>query len=270
MAHDFDALLRLHPRGDAAFENEPLVEGHMFGGYTVALALRAATRTVGSGMLPGSLHAVFPTAGDTGTPVRLCVQTVRDGRSSAIRQVTAQQEDGLPLLLTASFSTAAQRGEGRDWQAPPAPLPAPPEGIEPDRSLLLAMDPLEFRPAGAHRADGGGAVLAPLHPYWARPRAPLPPDPALHAAVVAFTTDYLVVSAAQVPGVLPPPGSRVASVNHSVWFHGPVDAGGWLLYSADPVRVRGDRGLVHGTVRTRDGVVVASFAQEVITLPPRA
>jgi acyl-CoA thioesterase II len=40
MAHDFDALLRLHPRGDDAFENEPLVEGPRYGGYMLGLAVR--------------------------------------------------------------------------------------------------------------------------------------------------------------------------------------------------------------------------------------
>jgi acyl-CoA thioesterase-2 len=263
---DFETLLRLHPLGDDTFRNEPLVPGHLYGGYTLALALRAAALTVGPGLRPSSLHAVFPSAGNSGEPLELHVAAVRDGRSSALRQVTARQAANTPLLVTTDF---APEPEGADWEGERRPLPAPPEEIEPDRSLLLAMDPVEFRPAGGNRADSGGAVLAPLHPYWARPRTTLPDDPALHAAVVAFTSDYMMVAAAQVPGRLPPPGVRVASVNHSVWFHASVDADAWLLYSAEPVRVRGDRSLVHGTVRTRQGDLVASVAQEVLTSAPR-
>src|SRR5215218_8649219 len=109
MAHDFDALLRLHPRGDDAFENEPVVDGHLYGGYTLALAVRAAARTVAPGLAPHSVHAVFPSGGELGDPLQLRVQAVRDGRSSAVRLVTVQQGRNTPLLLTAGFHTG---GEG--------------------------------------------------------------------------------------------------------------------------------------------------------------
>lgn len=266
MAHDFDTLLRLHPRGEGVFESEPLAPGHLFGGYSLALAVRAAARTVPSGPRLSSLQAVFPSPGDSGRPLRLQVGVVRDGRSSALRQVTAVQEAGTPLHLTASFHTDA---DGSDWQ-PVQPLPDPPEQIAPDRSLLPAMDPVEFRPAGRYRVDSSRDVMVPVHPYWARPRAPLPDDDAaLHAAVVAFVSDYMVVSAAQPSDRRLAPGTRVASLNHSLWLHRPVDAGDWLLYSADPARISGDRRLVRGSVRTRDGQIVASFAQEVLTVAPR-
>jgi acyl-CoA thioesterase II len=266
MAHDFDALLRLHPRGDAAFANEPLVEGHLYGGYTLGLAVRAAARTVAQGLLPHSVHAVFPFGGELGAPLHLGVRAVRDGRSSAVRLVTVEQGGGTPLLLTASFHAGSA---GPDWQAPQPPLPSGPDGIAPDEVRLMGMDPFEFRPAGRHRVDGGAEVFDPLHPYWVRPHLPLPDDPGLHAAVVAFVSDYMVFAAGQVPGSPPTPETRGVTMDHTLWFHGPVDASDWLLYSAEPVRVLGSRGLVHGTVRARDGAVVASFAQEVLTFAPR-
>ncbi|MGY1739799.1 MULTISPECIES: acyl-CoA thioesterase [unclassified Blastococcus] len=267
MAHDFDALLRLHPRGDAAFENEPVVDGHLYGGYTLALAVRAAARTVAPGLLPHCVQAAFPSGGELGTPLRLDVRAVRDGRSSAVRQVTVEQGRNTPLLLTALFHAG---GPGPDWQSPQPPVPTPPEDIAPDQVRLMGMDPFEFRPAGGNRVDAGADVYAALHPYWVRPHLPLPDDPGLHAAVVAFVSDYMVFAASQVPGSPPPPETRGVTMDHTLWFHRPVDAGEWLLYSAEPARVCGDRGLVHGTVRTRDGSVVASFAQEVITFSPRS
>ncbi|RBY82191.1 acyl-CoA thioesterase II [Blastococcus sp. TF02A-26] len=266
MAHDFDALLRLHARGDDAFENEPLVEGHLYGGYTLGLAVRAAARTVAPGLLPHSVHAVFPSGGELGSPLTLGVRAVRNGRSSAVRLVTVEQGRRTPLLLTASFHAG---GPGPDWSSPLPAMPTPPEEIAADEVRLMGMDPFEFRPAGAHRVDAGADVYAPLHPYWVRPHLPLPDDPGLHAAVVAFVSDYMVFAAAQVPGPPPPPETRGVTMDHTLWFHAPVDAGEWLLYSAEPTRVCGDRGLVRGTVRTRDGAVVASFAQEVITFTPR-
>ncbi len=267
MPHDFDSLLRLHPRGDAAFENEPLVSGHLYGGYTLALAVRAAARTVSPGLLPHSVHAVFPTGGELGAPLRMDVSAVRDGRSSALRQVTVAQGGSTPLLLTASFHAG---GPGPDWQAPQPPMPAGPEGIPPDVVQLMGMDPFEIRPAGRYRVDGGAPTFAPMHPYWVRPHLPVPDDAGLYAAIVAFVSDYMVFAAAQVPGSPPPADTRGVSMDHALWFHRPVDAGGWLLYSAEATRVHGNRGLVRGTVRTEDGAVVASFAQEALTFAPRA
>lgn len=267
MAHDFDALLRLHPRGEGGFENEPLVSGHLYGGYTLALAVRAAVATVPAGLLLHAAHAVFPTGGDLGTPLRLDVRTVRDGRSSAVRMVTVTQGRSTPLLLTASFHTGAQ---GPDWQAPQVALPVAPEAIAPDEVRLMGMDPFDVRPAGRHRLDGGADVFDSLHPYWVRPHLALADDPGLHAAVVAFVSDYMVFSAAQAPGAPPPPGTRGVTMDHTLWFHGPAAAGDWLLYSADPQRVRGDHALARGTVRDRAGAVVASFVQEVLTFSSRS
>jgi acyl-CoA thioesterase-2 len=150
------------------------------------------------------------------------------------------------------------------------PVPSPPESIRPDEVRLMGMDPFEFRPAGPHRVDAGAEVYSLLHPYWVRPHRPLPDDPGLHAAVVAFVSDYVVFAAAQAPGPPPLPETRGVTMDHTLWFHGPIGAGEWLLHSAEPTRIRGDRGVVRGTVRTRDGAVVASFAHETITFPPRA
>jgi len=109
-----------------------------------------------------------------------------------------------------------------------------------------------------------------LHPYWARVRQPLPHDPVLHACAVAFISDYMVVSSAQTPESPPAPGSRALTVDHALWFHRRVDAADWLLFSADPLSVSHGRGLSRGAVHSRDGELVASFAQEVLTRPVRA
>jgi acyl-CoA thioesterase II len=266
MAHDFDTLLRLHPRGDDVFENEPALDGFLYGGYTLALAVRAVVRTVAPGLALHSVHAVFPSSGALGVPLRLGVRAVRDGRASAVRLVTVQQDLNTALLVTATFHAGGE--EGVNWQEPQPPLPCPPEEIAPDLVPLFGMDAFDSRPAGGHRVDDGGAVIPSLHPYWARPHLPLPEDPGLHAAVVAFVSDYMVFVVGRSPDVPPAAGVRGVTLDHTLWFHRPVDAGEWLLYAAEPMRVLGDRGLIRGTVRTRDGEVVASFAQEVLTFLP--
>lgn len=266
MTDDFDTLLRLHPRGDDEFENEPGERGWLYGGWTMALALRAAAATVAPGLQPRSLHAVFPAMGDAGTPLRLQVQRWRDGRTAAVRQVVVRQGDALPLLLTVSFHSG---GDGADWQEEPAEVVPSAEGITSDVSLIMGVEPIEFRPVGPARADDGGPTLRPLHPYWARPRVPLAGDPILHSCVVTYVSDYMMVAVGQVPGAPPPPGSLVASLDHTVWFQRPFDADEWLLYSAAPSSVSTGRGFSRGTVRTTDGTLVASFAQESLTRIPR-
>ena len=55
-----------------------------------------------------------------------------------------------------------------------------------------------------------------------------------------------------------------ASLDHAVWFHRRGRADEWLLFSVDPVTNFGSRGLAKGSLHTRDGVLVASIAQEAL------
>ncbi|MEP6882741.1 MAG: acyl-CoA thioesterase II, partial [Dokdonella sp.] len=46
------------------------------------------------------------------------------------------------------------------------------------------------------------------------------------------------------------------------WFHRPFRADEWLLYSCDSPSAQQSRGLSRGMIFTRDGILVASTAQE--------
>ncbi len=54
----------------------------------------------------------------------------------------------------------------------------------------------------------------------------------------------------------------VASIDHAMWFHRPVRVDQWLLYSIDSPSASGARGFARASIFTRDGVLVASTAQE--------
>jgi acyl-CoA thioesterase-2 len=56
--------------------------------------------------------------------------------------------------------------------------------------------------------------------------------------------------------------AQVASLDHAMWFHQPFRADEWLLYVQDSPAASGARGLNRGLVYTREGVLVASTAQE--------
>jgi acyl-CoA thioesterase-2 len=55
---------------------------------------------------------------------------------------------------------------------------------------------------------------------------------------------------------------QVASLDHALWFHRPFRADEWLLYAEDSPSTSGGRGFNRGSLFTRDGVLVASVAQE--------
>jgi acyl-CoA thioesterase len=263
MNQDFAALLELEQTADG-FAAVPAGEGHLFGGYTIALALRAAGMTVADHLRPHSLHAYFLDRGLAGHPLTIDVQRWRDGRSFAVRQVAVGQSGGTPLLLTASFHVGE---EGPDWHETEV-LPPGPGGLRTDVSMLGGIDPVEFRPVEGLRAEKPEDQLPRLHPYWARPRQPLPDDPLLHACALAFVSDYMVVSSAQVRHAPAHADSTVVTLDHAVWFHRPAAYDDWLLYSARPASVFAGRGLGRGTVHDREGRLLASFSQEALTRPP--
>ena len=54
----------------------------------------------------------------------------------------------------------------------------------------------------------------------------------------------------------------MASIDHAMWFHRPVRVDDWLLYDMDSPSASGARGLARASIFTREGVLVASTAQE--------
>jgi acyl-CoA thioesterase II len=233
----------------------------VFGGQAVAQALRAAGLTIDQPRHVHSLHSYFIRAGLPGEPLHFEVSRTRDGRSFCTRHVTAGQE-GKPIFeMIASF---ADPEPGEDW--PPAgPLAVPgPEDLEPVRfpRLFGEDEPVDLRP-----------VIPPVpgafpisHPFWVRATMPVGADPAIHACVLAYLSDIAVVRAASAPGSWERYGIRL-SLDHSIWFHRPARADEWQLFSMSPVAHVGTRGLAQGSIRSRDGVLIASVAQEALLRP---
>ena len=60
-----------------------------------------------------------------------------------------------------------------------------------------------------------------------------------------------------------------ASLDHAVWLHHPIRFDDWLLYSSVSPIAQDARGLIFGAVYTRDGVQLASVAQEALIRDPR-
>ncbi len=63
------------------------------------------------------------------------------------------------------------------------------------------------------------------------------------------------------------PQVQAASLDHALWFHGPVRADTWLLYAQDSPAAAGARGFARGQIFDREGRLIASVAQEGLIRP---
>ena len=99
---------------------------------------------------------------------------------------------------------------------------------------------------------------------WLRARGELPDDPVIHAAVLAYASDYpLLEPVLRRHGVAwRDPRLRPASLDHAMWFHRVPRADDWVLYTMASPSASGGRGLGLGRMFTADGVLMASVAQE--------
>jgi acyl-CoA thioesterase-2 len=100
----------------------------------------------------------------------------------------------------------------------------------------------------------------------------LPDDANLHRAALAYLSDYSILEPVFRRHGLAwsTPGLKVASLDHAMWFHrfGRVDE--WLLYLQESPNATGGRGLSEGRIYSRDGVLLASVAQEGMVRAPRS
>jgi acyl-CoA thioesterase-2 len=112
----------------------------------------------------------------------------------------------------------------------------------------------------------------PHQAVWLKAKDCLPDDENLHRAALAYASDYSILEPImRGHGVAwATPGLKAASLDHAMWFHrfGRVDE--WLLYVQESPTAGGGRGLSLGRIFTRDGLLLASVAQEgMVRVPSR-
>nr|WP_246803330.1 acyl-CoA thioesterase II [Cellulomonas hominis] len=266
-------LLDVAPAGTDEFtaSNLPKPDGRVFGGQVIAQALVAAGRTVPEGRLPHSLHGYFLRAGDTTRPIDLSVERLRDGRSFSARRTHAAQGDGPILSMIASFQ---EHQPGVELGQPMPDVPAP-EDVESAMDRMGHLDhPLArfwtHESAFDVRHVGGSLYLGPApapdgrQRVWMRTKGALPDDALLHRAVLAFACDQIMLEPVLRRAGLSwlTPGLSVASLDHAMWWHRDVRVDDWLLFDQDSPTAQGGRGLGSTRVFRRDGVLVATIAQE--------
>ena len=246
----------------------------VFGGLVIAQALIAAERTV-ENLVPHSLHAYFLLGGDPSVPIVYQVDHLRDGRSFATRRCNAIQHGRVIFSLAASFHNA-EAGLDHAFAPPDAP---PPEEL-PDESEFLARHganmpepvrryfererPIEMRPVDAGRYVSRGREADPVQKVWVRTSAPLPDDPGVHRAALAYLSDMTLLDTSLIAHGLSVfhPSIQAASLDHALWLHRPFRADEWMLYVQDSPSASGALGFSRGALYSRRGELIASVAQE--------
>jgi acyl-CoA thioesterase-2 len=254
-------------------ESRDLGGARVFGGQVLGQALTAASYTVQDRQVH-SLHAYFLVGGDVNAPIVYEVDVARDGKSFSNRRVVAIQH-GQPIFnMTASFQVPE---EGLEHAAPMPDVPGP-EGLADVRELppdLLVKVPDKMRRFLTHERPFEFRSVEPIHFIDPPPAAPkrhiwiktigaLPDDPDLHRNVLAYVSDYQLVSTATLPhGIHFAEGNvQLASLDHAMWFHRPFRMDDWLLYEMESPNAAGGKGFALGRLFSRDGRLVASTAQE--------
>ncbi len=270
-------LLRLERIEQNLFrgQSQDLGWGTVFGGQVLGQALSAAVQTIEPTRHVHSMHAYFLRPGDAARPIVYEVDRIRDGSSFTTRRVVAVQNGNAIFNMAASFQKEEPGFEHQDAM-PDAP---PPESLETEQERLkahvhrlpefareraIAQRPFEMKPVDP---DDDPLVPAKRPPYrrvWLRAIGKLPDDPALHAYLLAYASDFAFMTTSLLPHGVNwfTPGMQVASLDHVMWFHRTLRVDDWLLYDIDSPVARGARGFARGRIFTRGGKLVASTAQE--------
>jgi acyl-CoA thioesterase-2 len=249
--------------------------GRVYGGQVLAQSVVAASRTVDEDRPIHSMHGYFLRPGDSSQGITFAVDRLRDGRSFTARRTQAYQE-GVPIFsMIASFQV---EDDGLEHQEPMPDVPDP-EDVAPLEAQgeyhPLSMRSFTDLPLDVRHVEGSLYGVFPgeaqtHQSVWMRARRALPDDPLLHRAALAYLSDMTIQEPIMRAHGLawPTPGMSVASLDHAMWWHRPARVDEWLLYVQSAPNARGGRGLSTGRIYTRDGMLAATVAQEVMVRVP--
>ena len=251
-----------------------LVGKRVFGGQVLGQALRAASYT--TDRPAHSMHAYFLYGGDINAPIIYEVDRLRDGKSFVSRQVRAIQHGRVIFSAMVSF---ANPEEGLNYQHSEPEYPAP-ETLKSESELkegILNFVPENVRASFMRERHVEIRPIDPVNPFQPQPEAPfnahyirthdrIPKqldDIALHQAIVAFYSDFTLMTTALRPHGLSyiSPSLQCASIDHAIYFHRPLRADEWMLYDMEATVSVASRGLNFGRM-WQNGQLVCSTVQE--------
>lgn len=282
-SQDLLNLIHLNQIDDNTFEGFSKTVGspNVFGGQVLAQAINAAARTITNGRVLHSLHSYFLEPGHLELPIIYNVSAVRDGGSFSVRRVTAEQNQKVIFILSASF----QRDEsGYEHQIDmksnikfPEELLSWTDLLEAYRDVLPSRvrgffeieRPIEFKPTQIanplEKKD-----LPPFTDVWVKLKGDvLSLNKSEKQQILTYISDYNILTSAMNRHASKANwnNTQTASLDHSMWFFRDFDYDDWLLYSIESPNTSNARGFAKGNLFTREGVLIASVAQEGLMRP---
>ncbi len=281
---DLIAVLELEQLTKNTFKGVSKTIGspNVFGGQVAAQALNAAYRTIQKERFVHSLHSYFLRPENLLKPILFEVENLRDGSSFSTRRVTATQDGKAIFILAASFHKTE---DGHDYQTTlPKEIKQPEdllswtdmvntyENISP-KPLLKYMSinrPFEFKPMQILNPFEQKDLPA-VEQVWFKLKGDVSTDISIGMKhqLLTYVSDYPILNA-----VLKPHASKahygntqMASLDHSMWFYRDFNFDDWMLFSAEAPNTFGARGFSRGDIFSRDGILVASVAQEGLIRP---
>lgn len=250
-------------------QSKDLNTGQVYGGQVLGQAIKAATHTVDEARTIRSAHAYFIRKGDVNEPIIYHVNRSLDGGSISSRVVTASQHGKEILHLSSSFHT---QEEGLEYR-PEVDLPV--QLLDSTiTEKLLAKQPYQVEYLDVIVLEDSDKTDKNSLQFWIKTKEKLPDSPQAHQSVLAYISDMGLLFSALVPHRLHnlPKSERniiMASIDHALWFHRPFRADEWFFYDCRVASTSGARGLSHGSLYTREGVLFASASQEGLLRIPR-
>ena len=281
--NDLIDLLNLEQIASNTFKgiSKTIGSPNVFGGQVLAQALNAANRTVPEERILHSLHSYFLEAGKLEVPIIFIVEEMRDGGSFSTRRVKAMQNDVIIFILAASFHKIEAGFEHQ--KAIKKNIKQPEELISWNeivdqfgdfipknmRAFLTIERPIDFKPT---------VIPNPLDPQdlpaqdniWFKLKGDsVGLDRKMKQQILTYISDYNVLNAAINPNASKANfgNLQTASLDQSMWFFRDFDFDDWMLFSSESPNSYGARGLSKGNLFTRDGKLIASFAQEGLIRP---
>ncbi|WP_372748606.1 acyl-CoA thioesterase domain-containing protein [Litorivivens sp.] len=269
-------ILRLEKLDENLYRGQSEVTdwGRVYGGQVIGQALSAAKQQVPEDREIHSLHAYFLRPGDSDLPIIFEVENTLDAGTISNRRIKAMQKGNPICFMTSSFQVPLP---GFDHASTMPEVPAP-ETLETGLELFqdnIRRTPEDWLPKfSALKAIDFRLVekqnilqpqrMAPRWHLWMRANGQLPNDQRIHQYALAYASDFLFLGAATQPHEVSffTEGLRMATIDHSLWFHRPFDFNDWLLYAIDSPSASNGRGFVRGQIFNRAGQLVASTAQE--------
>lgn len=244
-----------------------------YGGQIAAQALMAAGHTVEQkDRFVHSLHCYFLRPGRTKDSITYLVDRPRDGGSFSTRIIRAVQHGETIFMMTTSFATIDD-GPTHQFVMPDEKPPALLAEIDIPSVLLSPGATLEEwdYPSQVliemHSADDPDTPLPIVEGryernQWVRITQTLPQDPLIQACALTYLSDMSMVRIATAPHRDIRDTLQRASIDHAMWFHGPIDVNRWLLFTQDTPAAGGGHGLARGLFYDPSGRLIASVVQE--------